>query len=108
EEGVRALPLRIVVEAHLRVQLGVHRAMVARTGRTCRQTSGQISACQPARSTGRSRGLSVRPGIRPRFAIGRPSISLMSPVKSIGAAPLMYEPTAYESTGAPASLKYPI
>jgi len=45
----------------------------------------------------------VRPGIRPRFAIGLPSISLMSPVKSIGVAPLMYEPTAYESTGAPAS-----
>jgi hypothetical protein len=42
----------------------------------------------------RSRGDSVRPGIRPRFAIGCPSISLMSPVKSIGAAPLMYEPTA--------------
>ena len=38
----------------------------------------------------------------------RPSISLMSPVKSIGVAPLMYEPTAYESTGAPASLKYRI
>ena len=33
------------------------------------------------------RGLSVRPGIRPRFAIGVPSISLMSPVKSIGVAP---------------------
>ena len=42
------------------------------------------------------------------MAIGRPSISLMSPVKSIGVAPLMYEPTAYESTGAPASLKYRI
>jgi hypothetical protein len=48
------------------------------------------------------------PGIRPRFAIGFPSISLMSPVKSIGVAPLMYEPTAYESTGAPWSLKYVI
>ena len=33
------------------------------------------------------------------MAIGRPSISLMSPVKSIGAAPLIYEPTANESTG---------
>ena len=32
----------------------------------------------------------------------------MSPVKSIGVAPLMYEPTANESTGAPASLKYAI
>ena len=53
-----------------------------------------------------SRGESVSPGIRPRLAIGAPSISLMSPVKSIGVAPLMYEPTAYESTGAPASLKY--
>ena len=50
-------------------------------------------------------GESVRPGIRPRLAIGWPSISLMSPVKSIGVAPLMYDPTAYESTGAPASLK---
>ncbi len=29
----------------------------------------------------------------------------MSPVKSIGDAPLMYEPTAYESTGAWASRK---
>ena len=47
-----------------------------------------------ARSTGCSRGDSVMPGIRPRLAIGRPSISLMSPVKSIGDAPLMYEPTA--------------
>jgi nicotinate phosphoribosyltransferase len=45
-------------------------------------------------------------GIRPRLAIGRPSISLMSPVKSIRVAPLMYDPTAYESIGAPASLKY--
>ena len=52
-----------------------------------------------------SRGESVSPGMRPRLAIGRPSISLMSPVKSIGVAPLMYDPTAYESTGAPASLK---
>src|SRR3972149_3777300 len=43
--------------------------------------------------------------MRPRFAIGRPSISLRSAVKSIGVAPLMYEPTANESTGAPASLK---
>src|SRR6185312_7052969 len=59
-----------------------------------------------ARSTDFSRGDSVIPGIRPRLAIGRPSISLMSPVKSIGVAPLMYEPTAYESIGAPASLKY--
>src|SRR5262249_23501130 len=54
------------------------------------------------------RGESVRPGIRPRLAIGLPSISLMSPVKSIGVAPLMYEPTAYESTGAPASRKTPM
>ena len=29
----------------------------------------------------------------------------MSPVKSIGAAPLMYEPTANESTGAAFSAK---
>ena len=48
------------------------------------------------------------PGIRPRFAIGRPSISLMSPVKSIGVAPLMYEPTANESTGAPCYLNQAI
>ena len=34
-----------------------------------------------------SRGESVTPGMRPRLAIGRPSISLMSPVKSIGVAP---------------------
>jgi hypothetical protein len=34
------------------------------------------------------------PGIRPRLAIGLPSISLISPVKSIGVAPLMYDPTA--------------
>ena len=53
---------------------------------------------QGARSTGRSRGEGVRPGIRPRFAIGLPSISLMSQVKSIGVAPLMYDPTAYESS----------
>ena len=62
----------------------------------------------PPRRRGRpaaAAGESVRPGIRPRLAIGRPSISLMSPVKSIGVAPLMYEPTANESTGAPASLK---
>jgi hypothetical protein len=32
-------------------------------------------------------------------------MTLMSPVKSIGVAPLMYDPTAYESTRAPASLK---
>ena len=44
---------------------------------------------QSSRRTGRRRGDSVRPGMRPRFAIGRPSISLMSPVKSIGVAPLM-------------------
>ena len=36
------------------------------------------------RSTGSRRGDSVRPGMRPRLAIGCPSISLMSPVKSIG------------------------
>ena len=36
-----------------------------------------------ARSTGLRRGERVMPGIRPRLAIGRPSISLMSPVKSI-------------------------
>ena len=52
-----------------------------------------------------SRGDSVTPGIRPRFAIGS-STSLMSPVKSMGVAPQMYEPTANESTGAPSALKY--
>ena len=46
------------------------------------------------RSTSRKRGLSVSPGIRPRLAIGRPSICFRSPVKSMGVAPLMYEPTA--------------
>ncbi len=44
---------------------------------------------QAARSTLASLGLGVMPGIRPRLAIGRPSISLMSPVKSIGLAPEM-------------------
>ena len=38
------------------------------------------------RAQARARGPA---GIRPRLAIGRPSISLMSPVKSMGAAPLM-------------------
>ena len=51
------------------------------------------------------RGFSVRPGIRPRFAMGRPSISFRSPVKSMGLASLIADPTAKESTGAPASLK---
>ena len=60
---------------------------------------------QAARSSGLRRVDGVGPGIRPRLAMGRPSISLMSPVKSIGAAPLMYDPTANESTGAPASWK---
>src|SRR5438093_617756 len=60
---------------------------------------------QRPRSIGRSRGESVTPGMRPRLAIGRPSISLMSPVKSIGVAPLMYDPTANESTWALSSLK---
>jgi len=36
-----------------------------------------------------SLGLGVRPGIRPRLAMGRPSISLRSPLKSTGLAPLM-------------------
>ena len=85
-------------------------AMVTRTVERCRAARGAATA-RPSprgtapRSTGRSRGESVRPGMRPRLAIGTPSISLMSPVKSIGVAPLMYEPTANESTGAPASLK---
>ena len=51
------------------------------------------------------RGFSVRPGIRPRLAIGLPSISLRSPVKSMGLASLIADPTAKESTGASASLK---
>ena len=70
-----------------------------------RARTGPQPSRQSDRSTGRRRGDGVRPGIRPRLAIGRPSISLMSPVKSIGVAPLMCDPTAYESTGAPASLK---
>ena len=38
---------------------------------------------------GARRGLGVTPGMRPRLAIGAPSISLRSPVKSMGVAPLM-------------------
>jgi hypothetical protein len=44
---------------------------------------------QASRSTGSRRGLGVVPGIRPRLAMGRPSISFRSPVKSIGLALLM-------------------
>ena len=54
--------------------------------------SGRLTTPSGARQSGghgRRRGESVRPGIRPRLAIGWPSISLMSPVKSIGVAPLM-------------------
>ena len=89
----------------------VHARMVARNpprpppARSSRRRLSRSPSRQRARSTGWSRGDSVRPGIRPRLAIGRPSISLMSPVKSIGVAPLMYEPTAYESTGGAGSLK---
>ena len=54
----------------------------------------------------RSRRLfSDRPGMRPRFAMGRPSISFRSPVKSMGLASLIADPTANESMGAAASLK---
>ena len=49
----------------------------------------QTALRQAARSTRLSLGLAVIPGIRPRFAIGCPSISLMSPVKSMGLAPEM-------------------
>ena len=49
----------------------------------------QVALRQEARSTRLSLGLDVVPGIRPRLAIGRPSISLMSPVKSMGLAPEM-------------------
>ena len=49
----------------------------------------QTALRQAARSTRFNLGLAVVPGIRPRLAIGRPSISLMSPVKSIGLAPEM-------------------
>ena len=48
------------------------------------------------------------PGMRPRLAMGLPSISFRSPVKSMGLASEMAEPTANESTGAPASLNTPI
>src|SRR3954454_3672137 len=65
---------------------------------------GRQVAIQSRRSTRCNRGLGVSPGMRPRLAIGLPSISLRSPVKSIGVAPLMKLPTANESTGAPASL----
>ena len=44
---------------------------------------------QVVRSTTCNLGLGVSPGIRPRLAIGCPSISLMSPVKSMGLAPEM-------------------
>jgi hypothetical protein len=74
-------------------------------GRDRRVRTGPQPSRHSDRSTGRRRGDGVRPGILPRLAIGRPSISLMSPVKSIGVAPLICDPTAYESTGAPASLK---
>ena len=43
--------------------------------------------------TFRKPGLFVNPGIRPRFAIGLPSISFRSPVKSIGGAALIALPT---------------
>lgn len=51
--------------------------------------SVQTALRQAARSTRLSLGLAVIPGIRPRFAMGRPSISLMSAVKSMGLAPEM-------------------
>jgi hypothetical protein len=41
------------------------------------------------------------PGILPRFAIGRPSISSMSAVKSIGSAEEIACPIPYASTEAP-------
>ena len=40
-----------------------------------------------------SRGLAVTPGVRPLFAIGLPSISWMSAVKSLGGALEMWLPT---------------
>src|SRR5438093_8529486 len=60
---------------------------------------------QAARSTCFRRRFSVRPGMRPRFATGLPSISLRSPVKSMGLASLIAEPTANQSIAAPVSLK---
>ena len=89
---------------------------VRRSGAAARQPGGRLwpsarrrpSPRRPARGRGRPAAAGATrstPGIRPRFAIGRPSISLMSPVKSIGVAPLMYDPTANESTGAPGVLE---
>ena len=101
EQAVDALALVILVRPTAMNPLVVH----GPDRRTDVANGRPYGSRHSARATGRSLGLSVRPGIRPRFAIGRPSISLMSPVKSIGVAPLMYDPTANESTGAPWSLK---
>ncbi len=106
EQVVRALWI-VIVRTPLVGSLAVvlHARMVARVGSRVRQRSAAYASRYAARSTDTSLGDSVRPGMRPRLAMGVPSITLMSPVKSIGVAPLMYEPTAYESTGAPAPLK---
>ena len=104
--GVVAPPEQVLAAAQERVRrlavvrgIGI-RDLVLHGGMVPRVQSRQV-----ARSSVWSRGLAVIPGMRPRLAIGLPSISLMSPVKSMGVAPEMYDPTANESTGAPASLK---
>ncbi len=85
EQLVGALRGRVVgAGLAVRPVFVVHAEMVARNRASRRQRSRYAD-----RSTGFNRGESVMPGIRPRLAIGRPSISLMSPVKSIGLAPLM-------------------
>ena len=87
-----------VVDAEKEVEdLGLSGGQISRRiellPRERRPRIGVVSQVVPSRqllrSIGCSRGDSVTPGIRPRLAIGRPSISLMSPVKSIGVAPLM-------------------
>ena len=120
-----------VIRRHLELQvvLGMIAVLFGGPWRACRTgSSDRWSRRTPAMPTPRARsrlarrlGLRLAPGgevdrLQPRGSrsgrgSGRawrsacPSISLMSPVKSIGVAPLMYDPTAYESTGAPASLK---
>lgn len=64
------------------------------TDRTLARAAQRISPCsigsgqflRSVYSTLVRRGLVVMPGMRPRFATGRPSISLMSPVKLTGRA----------------------
>ena len=63
------------------------------------------SAADSAYRTRLSLGLGVMPGILPRLAMGLPSTSCRSAVKSSGRASLIWLPTAKTSTGAPSSRK---